>query len=312
LCLGAGAWALSCGDNGNGTNGGSCAGDKGKNDPTCQLLLPDGDPKAAGAAADYSCLAKVTLETPPDKDLIIRGKTQQRLSNGDDEDKGGVTVEVWTDQTTLSEATRIATVTSDAAGDYEIEIPATAWASASAKGVRVAWRIGSTDTVPTVEYNDPIPISEAQVDGTDPNKLALEGLNRITVTRSTLQTIVSLLGITADYDKTKGIILGVVRDCKRREVENVSAGIVDAAGKPIGGHLLYYFRSKFPVIRSQQPFTSDDGYFVLINVDPDTDADVRVVGKLSGQETVLSRQVVPVSADTIVIADFDPLPEPLK
>jgi hypothetical protein len=310
--LGAGAWALSCGDNGNGTNGGSCEGDQGKNDPTCQLLLPDSEPKAAGGAADYSCLANVTPEGDPDKDLIIRGKTQQRLSNGDDEDKGGVTVEVWTDQTSLSDATRIATATSDAAGDYEIEIPASAWASASEKGVRVAWRISSADTVPTVEYNDPIPIGDAQPDGTDPSKLALEDLNRITVTRSTLQTIVSLLGITTEYDKNKGIILGVVRDCKRAEVESASAGIVDAAGKPVDGPLLYYFRSKFPVIRSQQPFTSNDGYFVLINVEPNTDADVRVVGKLSGQETVLSRQVVPVSADTIVIADFDPLPEPLN
>lgn len=302
------ALAAACGDSGNGS--GECAaGTAAQGNPACQLVAPTSAPATASGAADYSCLTKMPAETLPQKDLYVRGKTQQRLSNGQDEDKGGVAVEVWTDQSSLSEATRVAKTTSDSAGNYEVLIPVSAWAKAS--GARVAWRIGASDTVPTVEYNDPIPVSEAKPDSKDATKLAVEKLNRITITRSTLQTIVSLLGIGSEYDKTLGIVLGVVRDCKRVEVEHASAGLVDAAGKPTTGPLLYYFRSKFPVARTQQAFTSSDGYFTLINVPVATSTEVRVHGLLGGKETVLSRQVLPTKSDTVVIADFDPLPKPL-
>jgi hypothetical protein len=296
-----------CSDNGD-EKGDDCAGSGGATTPTCQLVPP-----VTQVSADYSCLGKVTPDAPPTKDLVIRGKTQQRLSNGDDEDKGDVSVEIWTDQTSLSDSTRVAKTTSDAAGNYEVTIPATAWASASSKGVRVGWRIGATDTIPTVEYNDLIPIKDAKPDSKDPTKLSLEGLDRITLTRSTLQTINGLLGTTADYDKQKAIVLGVIRDCQRKEVQNVSAGAVDSAGEPLDGPQLFYFQDNFPVVRDLQPFSSSDGFFTLLNV-PVTagSVEVRVIGKLASGEAVLSRQVLPVKSDTLVIADFDPLEQPLK
>jgi hypothetical protein len=308
LCLGL---AGGCSDDGD--EEGDCAGNSGASTPTCQLVSPDKEVKTSAGSADYSCLGKVTPPAQPTKDLVIRGKTQQRLSNGDDEDKGEVSVEVWTDQTSLSKATRVTDTISDAAGNYEVTIPATAWASASEKGVRVAWRISATDTIPTVEYNDLIPIQDAKPDSKDPTKLSLEGLDRITLSRSTLMTINGLLGTTADYDTKKAIVLGVVRDCARKEVENASAGAVDSAGKPLEGPQLFYFQDNFPVVRKLQPFSSADGFFTLLNV-PITggSVEVRVVGKLASGEAVLSRQVLPVKSDTLVIADFDPLEQPLK
>lgn len=300
--------ALVGGCSDKGDENGDCSGSGGATTPTCQLVPP-----VTQVSADYSCLGKVTPDAPPTKDLVIRGKTQQRLSNGDDEDKGDVSVEIWTDQTSLSDSTRVAKTTSDAAGNYEVTIPATAWASASSKGVRVGWRIGATDTIPTVEYNDLIPIKDAKPDSKDPTKLSLEGLDRITLTRSTLQTINGLLGTTADYDKQKAIVLGVIRDCQRKEVQNVSAGAVDSAGEPLDGPQLFYFQDNFPVVRDLQPFSSSDGFFTLLNV-PVTggNVEVRVIGKLASGEAVLSRQVLPVKSDTLVIADFDPLEQPLK
>jgi hypothetical protein len=273
---------------------------------------PTAPPSTAGGAADFSCLERVTPPARPTQDLIVRGKTQQRLSNGDDDEKADVTVEVWTDQTILSEATRVAKTVSDASGRYEVTIPASAWAEASSEGVRVAWRISAPDTVPTVEYNDPLPMAQAKPDAQDPTKLVIEGRNRITLTRSTLQTINALLGVTADYDRSRAIVLGAVRDCRRAEVANVSAGAHDAEGALIAGPQLFFFQSGFPAMRDNQPFTSDDGLFVLLNV-PVThkSVDVRVVGRLNGDEQrVLSRQVLPVSSDTLLIADFDPLEAP--
>jgi len=311
LLLAALAWGCSYD---NGENGDDCTGSSGSTTPSCQLVWPDKEVKTATGNADYSCLEQGTPPAAPTQDLVIRGKTQQRLSNGDDEDKGSVSVEVWTDQTTLNDTSRVAKTTSDAAGNYEVTIPAAAWASASSKGVRVAWRIGATDTIPTVEYNDLIPINDAKPDTKDPTKLSLDGLDRITLTRATLQTINALLGTTADYDKNKAIVLGVVRDCKRAEVQNVSAGVVDSAGKPLAGPLLFYFQDDFPVVRELQPFSSDDGFFTLLNVPvKDKSVEVRIVGKLAGgKEAVLSRQVLPVKSDTLIIADFDPLEQPLK
>lgn len=292
---------------------GDCTGSAAATSPSCQLVAPTEAPSTVKGAADFSCLERVVPSAPPTQDLIVRGKTRQRLSSGDDDDKGNVTVEVWTDQTTLSEATRVAKTVSDASGRYEVTIPASAWAAASAKGVRVAWRISAPDTVPTVEYNDPLPVAQAKPDPQDPTKLAVEGLNRITLTRSTLQTINALLGVTTDYDKSCAIVLGAVRDCKRAEVANASAGALDAKGALIAGPQLFFFQSGFPALRDNQPFTSDDGLFVLLNV-PVTQksVDVRVVGRLNGDEQrVLSRQVLPVKSDTLLIADFDPLETPL-
>lgn len=314
LIICSGLWLISCGndDNGNGNDKDTCAGSAGLNEPGCQLIMPDQAPKSAAGNADYSCLTKVTPPEVPDKDLVVRGMTQQRLSNGNDEEKGDVTVEVWTDQSSLSEATRVAKVTSDPAGNYEVVIPAAAWANASSPGVRVAWRISAPDTLPTVEYDDPLPIAEAKPDADDPSRLAVDEQNRITVTRSTLQLINALLGTTNVYDKNKGIVLGVVRDCQRNEVEHASAGVVDGAGSPLEGPLLFFFRDRFPVTRNQQTATSSDGYFTIINVPPQQGVDVRVIGNLDGTETVLSRHVLPVQGDSLVIADFDPLPEPLQ
>jgi hypothetical protein len=178
--------------------------------------------------------------------------------------------------------------------------------------VRVAWRISAPDTVPTVEYDDPLPIDQAQPDATDPTKLAVEGVDRVTVTRSTLQTINGLLGTTNEYDKNKAIIMGAVRDCARKEVQNASAGVVDSSGKPTSGPLLFYFQNNFPSPRTQQTFTSEDGLFAVLNVPANKTVEVRVIGKLQGEDKLLSRILLPTSPDTLVIADFDPLPEPLK
>ena len=163
-----------------------------------------------------------------------------------------------------------------------------------------------------MEFNDLLyqDIKELKADTKDPTRLVLEGADRITVSQSTLKAIEALLGVV--HDKKQGIVLGVVRDCKRQEVANVSAGQVDSAGKSVTGHKLYFFFGKSPATRDQQSFTSEDGMFALINVAPTDSADVRVIGAVGGKQTVLSRQVIPVKADHLVIADFDPLPEALK
>jgi len=292
-------------------NGDACAGAAGQKDSKCQLLLPDNEPMAGAAKADYSCLTKVVQPVQPTAALVIIGKTKQRLSTGADEPKGNVKVEVWTEQTKLSSSAPVATTTSDANADFVIEIPATAWTNATSKGPRVAWRIFAPDTVPTVEYNDLLyaKVSELTTDTKYPGKQVLKGAERITVSRSTVQTIEALLGVTVSSQK--GIVLGVVRDCKRQEVANASAGIVDSTGKVLAGAELFYFKNKFPTTRGDQSFTSADGYFTLINAAVSSGADVRVVGNVGGKKTVLSRALIPVAKDTLVIADFDPLPEPL-
>lgn len=304
-------FVLSCGDDTDNTDE-PCTGAAGMKDPECQLLLPTAAPTAGSAKADYSCLAKVTPPAQPTKALIIKGKTKERLSTGADQQKGSVTVEVWTDQTDLT-AKPVGTTTSDSDGNFQVEIPLDAWKTASAKGPRVAWRISTktSETLSTVEFNDLLykDVSELKTDSTS-GKLVLEKVERITVSHTTLQAIEALLGTT--HDKKKGIVLGVVRDCNRKEVQNASAGVVDSAGKPVSGPELYYFKGKFPTTRTSQAFTSEDGYFTLMNVAPGKGTDIRVIGNVGGKQTVLSRQIIPVSANTLVIADFDPLPEPLK
>ena len=295
-------------DGGSDGNPDPCAGTAGHEKPDCHLLDPVKEPTIENGTADFTCVGSAPQPKQPTKDLIVRGKTKQRLSNGSDEDKGEVSVEVWTDQTSLSAATLIAKTKSDATGNYEIKIPKDAWAKATSSGARVAWRITSNDTVPTVEFNDFLDDKLFKAEGND---LAIEDQERITITRATQQVITSLLGVR--FDDKKGLILGAIRDCNRKDVGEASAGIVDASGKTVVGPLFFYFFSDFPVRRDQPccRFSTTDGLFVAINVDPGK-ADTRIVAKVGGKTTVVSQFSVPVAADTIAIVDFDPLEKPLS
>ncbi|MFH1131354.1 MAG: hypothetical protein V1754_08470 [Pseudomonadota bacterium] len=301
------ALLVGCSDGGEGPIPDPCLGQTGLADPSCQLLVPDKAPALEKGKADFSCVGSAPQPAQPEKDLIIRGKTNQRLSNGEDEPKGKVKVEVWVNQGDLSEKNKIDEDTSDASGNYEVTIPASAWTSASSNGARVAWKISSDDTIPTIEYNDYLDTDSAKEEG---ENFVLEDQKRITITRSTQQILLAVLGVEVEFDNTKGIILGTVRDCDRKETANVSAGVVDGKGEPIKGPLLFYFSNEFPVARDEQQFTSEDGKFVILNVPSSSSVDTRIIGLVDNKETLLSRHLVATEADTIAIVDFDPLSEP--
>ncbi len=82
------------------------------------------------------------------------------------------------------------------------------------------------------------------------------------VSSTTYAIIPSLLGVSPDGDK--GTIAGTANDCGGDPLEGVQVVITDDAGNIPDSLVVKYFIDSFP--NRDQPYTSDDGLWVAINV----------------------------------------------
>jgi len=258
--------------------------------------LPDPDvenPVLTTDGADYTCNTSAPPTPRPTGDVTVTGLV---LDFQSDDALAGASIEVFA--AAQFDAAPLATTTSSADGSYQIVVP-----TETLRDGRVFWRNTAPGQAPTHELYDPLL----------PDASLAFASDRVSVSEDTAETIPTVLGTTRP-DGTV-VVVGRVRDCQRRYVAGATARLYDdrcGGFQAIGGFEEFYFEEEYPSQRGRWRATSPDGLFVMFKVDPADSAEVRILGRLAGVETVLSRAVIPLIPDSVVITDFDPLEAPVQ
>ena len=178
------------------------------------------------------------------------------------------------------------TVTTDANGVFNAEVNTCA---------PFTYRI-STDPVldatkVTIESHDVLPHKGAI------NPVSHE-LNSVSST--TYALIPTLLGVSPNVEK--GIVAGRAYDCAGENLEGLQVMIEGASGNIPEGVVAKYFRDDFP--NRNQPYTSDDGLWILMDV-PTGDWLVKgYVADGLGGHTLVAQTELKVLADSINISSI--------
>jgi hypothetical protein len=178
------------------------------------------------------------------------------------------------------------TVTSDPNGVFNVEVNTCA---------PFTYRV-STDPVldatkVTIESHDVLPHKGAI------NPVSHE-LNSVSST--TYALIPTLLGVSPDVEK--GVVAGVAYDCAGGKIEGVQVMIEGASGNIPESVVAKYFRDDFP--NRNQPYTSDDGLWILMDV-PTGDWIVKgYVADGLGGHTLVAQTELKVLADSINISSI--------
>lgn len=120
------------------------------------------------------------------------------------------------------------------------------------------------------------------------------------VSTVTYQIIPSLLGISVD--PTMGIVAGTAYDCVGDPIEGAQVIVKDAAGRYPDSQEIRYFVEEFP--NRNQPYTSEDGLWVAVNIPPGrvTVELWMVVG--SGAPVLMGATELDIFADSINISNI--------
>jgi hypothetical protein len=254
-------------------------------DPDLAHLMPDPD------GADYACNEHAEPTPIPAGDVMVSGPVRDYFT---DVHLAGATVNVYADTALVRP---IATAETGMDGTYQMVIPV-----AELHSGRVFWLTSAADHLPTYELFDPLlPDDTLHFDS-----------ERLSVAEETAQMLATVLGTSRPPGTV--VIVGRVRDCRRRYVAGAVARVYgEGCGEdPIGGVEEFFFEQEDPVQREFERATSLDGLFAMLKLQPADSAEVRITGRLGPTETVVSRAVIPLIADSVVITDFDPLEQPFE
>ncbi|RME26014.1 MAG: hypothetical protein D6798_07595 [Deltaproteobacteria bacterium] len=120
------------------------------------------------------------------------------------------------------------------------------------------------------------------------------------VSSTTYAIIPSLLGVSPDGDK--GTIAGTALDCGGDALEGVQVVITDDAGNIPDSLVVKYFVDSFP--NRDQPYTSEDGLWVAINVPEGTwNVDMYAYDASLDDHVLLGRTKAYVFANSIMISN---------
>jgi hypothetical protein len=139
------------------------------------------------------------------------------------------------------------------------------------------------------------------------------------VSKSTAQTLPALIGISRTQGT--GVLAGALRDCQDREISNFIATVtVNAARTPaeiqhVPGSDTYYFSSSvgLPVRHTQKPMGSEDGLFMVVELQPSATAFVQMWGYITDADlandnlTLIAELQTQVIADTVITGSYEPL-----
>jgi len=141
------------------------------------------------------------------------------------------------------------------------------------------------------------------------------------VSKSTAQTLPALIGISRTQGT--GVLAGALRDCQDRETSNFIATVTtvparsydEANANRVNGADTYYFSSSvgLPVRHTQKSAGSEDGLFMIVEIDPAPTAFVQVWGyrddaalAADNLELIAELQTQSV-ADTVITGSYEPL-----
>ena len=120
------------------------------------------------------------------------------------------------------------------------------------------------------------------------------------VSSTTYALIPTLLGVSPDVEK--GIVAGRAYDCAGENLEGLQVMIEGASGNIPESVVAKYFRDDFP--NRNQPYTSDDGLWILMDV-PTGDWFVKgYVADGLGGHTLVAQTELKVLADSINISSI--------
>ncbi|HTR50169.1 MAG TPA: hypothetical protein VMJ10_05635 [Kofleriaceae bacterium] len=135
------------------------------------------------------------------------------------------------------------------------------------------------------------------------------------VSEATALTLPALIGETRQNGT--GVLAGALRDCSDHEISNFTATVSSTQGTatPIDGAETYYFQpgTDLPVRAAQEPSSSSDGLFMVIQLPVAATAYVQMWGfknatdLASNTMTLIAELQVPVLADTVITGDYLPL-----
>lgn len=140
------------------------------------------------------------------------------------------------------------------------------------------------------------------------------------VSTTTAQTLPALIGVSRTPGT--GVLAGAIRDCQDREMSNFIATVSTTSSKGTNaeptiapGADTYYFSPKvgLPVRHSQQKHGSNDGLFMIIELEPAPTAYVQVWGyktaedMASDKKTLIAELQTDVIKDTVITGSYEPV-----
>jgi hypothetical protein len=289
--------AVACGGGG----GGDTQEDGGVTVPE-----PQTGSKTSPAAADFSCVGSSTdcslpffdgAECPPPATFTVSGEVQDFQSKENIvtaiSSTAVATVTVYeTTADVLSDTPLAGPVDTDSDGRYSLTIPKSL--------TRVIFKTTMASSMDTYQFDQLV-----RADQTDND--------RYSVAVSTGDFINAWVGVA--FDKSKGAIAGALRDCKHLEVANAVGKAIDpsTSAEVIPDSQIFYFNDAagLPVKRtgsSGRSYSDFDGRILFLNVPPtESGVTVQAFVNLAGIMTLVSEGTVPVLANSIIIAELDPL-----
>lgn len=234
--------------------------------------------------ADYSCNGHRMDPAGATAEFTVNGKVQDFQSK--QAPSSTATVFVYEDLDHLLQNMPYSMVTDALDGTFTgLRIPPNHY--------RVNFKVvAPPDQIDTYEIGIPVP----------PNTTTM---TRNSVSHFTANALPGLVGI--DYDMTKSVIAGGVRDCAGDFVRGALIS-VDAGGPFMDANIFYFSDQDLPVRRTLQQFTNVDGLFTAINVPPVGMATITATGVIgSGPPQRVGRASIPLFAGALTIADVPPL-----
>ena len=267
---------------------------------------PQTGTKTAPVPAVFSCVGTSTdctlpffdgAECPPPAGFAISGEVQDFQSKENIvtaiSSNAVATVTIYkTTADVLADNPMVPPVQTGSDGRYSLTIPDSV--------TRVIFKTTMGSSMDTYQFGQLV-----KADQTDND--------RYSVATSTGDFINAWVGVA--FDKAKGAIAGALRDCQHLEVAGAVGKAIDPASSAevIPDTQIFYFNEAagLPVKRtgSSGRTSSDfDGRILFLNVPPtQTGVTVQAWVNLSGTLTLVSEATVPVMANSIVIAELDPL-----
>ena len=134
------------------------------------------------------------------------------------------------------------------------------------------------------------------------------------VSNTTAETLSGFVDVTRQAGT--GVIAGEVFDCAGNTIKNFVATVSSTSGTAtqLPGALSFYFSAsaRVPLRVRNQPYSSEDGLFVTLQLPPTATAYVQMWGYLTqadltaGTLTLLSELEIPVIADTVITGGYFP------
>ncbi len=291
----------ACGDDGGTQPADAKPDDIGFNKPTAPLMAnnEEGDNNwVEKGPADLSCLGTPSADVATTTAITVTTKVTDFQSGNANP---GVSVTVFKEQNVGSPEG--AATMSDDTGALTATVPA----NTKRFGYKM---VDTSDSLDTLLLNQVM---------ADPTTTPQTVSDIQIVSKATAATLPALIGVSRT--EGTGVLAGAMRDCAGFEVSNFIATVSSTSGANntpptfLDGVDTYYFSASvgLPVRHSQQAFSSKDGLFMAIEMQPNPTAYVQIWGYKTAADvtsdnlSLIAELKTSVIAETVITGSYEPL-----